>query len=120
MQRWQRVGAWSTVGALMFALGFGLGRETDGSQDLDWRDGQGLVGKHMFTVDHDGWSYGVRGAVPMWIDSQGSWHDGGWPDCLAAGVTTVRFAAAPTTYVEGLGERPVIAVDCRGARSSAQ
>lgn len=119
MQRWQRLGAWSTVGALVFALGFGLGRETDGTLELDWRDGEGHVGKRMMSIEHDGWTYGTEGAVPMWIDTRGSWHDGGWPDCLEPGTTAVRFAAAPTTYVEGMGQRPIIAVDCRGTRPAA-
>ena len=114
MGTWQRVGAGATAAALVFGLGFGLGRETVGRQDLEWRVGQGLVGEEVFTVEHDGWSYGASDAVPMWVDARGSWHDGGWPECLRRGTTTVRFAAGPTTYVEGVGQRPVVAVDCRG------
>lgn len=113
MGRWQRVGAWAAVLALVFGLGFGVGRETDGEQQLEWRDGTGLVGAEVFSVTDDDWTYGARDAVPTWVDARGTWHSGGWPDCLRPGVTEVRFAAGPTTYVEGQGSRPVLAVDCR-------
>lgn len=113
MMRRHAIGSWTTVLALVFALGWGIGRESGPDDTLEWRTGDGLVGSRVFTVTDDGDVYGARDSIPTWVDATGSWHDGGWPDCLEMGGTTVRFAAGPLTSIEGVGVRAVLAVDCR-------
>jgi hypothetical protein len=72
------------------------------------------VGAQVLSVTHDGWTYGARDSIPRWVDAEGSWHDGGWPECLDQGERSIRFVAGPLVRIEGIGERTVLAVDCRG------
>jgi hypothetical protein len=66
------------------------------------------------SIEADGWTYGVPLDGVMWIDENGTRHDGGRPDCLKADLPPrmVRFAAVEVT-VEGTTWRPVVWVDCR-------
>ncbi len=96
-------------------VAFLLGRSS--ATHVDWQTGTAHVGARQISVESDGWTYGVSGSVPMWFDARGSSHESGWPDCLAGDVRTIsalRFAAAEVE-VDGLGYRPIVAVDCRPA-----
>jgi hypothetical protein len=49
----------------------------------------------------------------MWVDTVGSRHDAGRPDCLAPGVSRqIQFAAVEVT-VDGGTWRPVVWVSCK-------
>lgn len=111
---------------VVFALAFGaiLGASwTSLRHDLGgWHTASGHVGTRKISIAYDGWTYGATGSVGAWIDSRGSWHDQGWPDCLqvAAGSTVrVRFAAHRVT-VDGTSWRPIVAIDCRGEVTAAR
>ena len=101
--------------ALAFATGFQMGKP-----QTTWHTGEGYLGDRQFTVEYAGWHYGAQDAVPSWIDADGAWHDGGWPDCLDVVGTTVavRFAAQEVT-LDGVTSRPIVAIDCRGVSLSA-
>jgi hypothetical protein len=66
------------------------------------------------TIMADGLSYGVPLDGVRWVDSAGSWHESGRPECLPPEGTTraVTFGAVEVT-VEGSTWRPVVWVDCR-------
>jgi hypothetical protein len=61
-----------------------------------------------------GWAYGMEGAVPLWQDSEGSWHDEGWPDCLSTpGNHRITFGwVSVVTPGGGPGSREVVWVSC--------
>ena len=67
------------------------------------------------TVTADGWSYGMEGAVSLWQDADGTWHDSGWPDCLSPlGEHQVRFGWVSVSPPGGAaGWREVVWVSCR-------
>ncbi len=104
--------------ALTLVTGIGLGRmwTTQDTELRGWRSGTAYVGEQQLSIEVDGWTYGAEGSVPSWIDAEGSWHDGGWPDCLQGKVgqsVAIRFQARKVT-VDGMSWRPIVAVDCRG------
>jgi hypothetical protein len=83
--------------------------------------GNASVGDHPAAVEVGGWTYGLKGSVPMWIDASGMSHQFGWPACLSdrrgearPTSTRIRFGAFPVTDPNGLGTREVVWVDCRG------
>jgi hypothetical protein len=114
-----RVPAWVGLGAALVAaslLGFALGSAwTPNGSDLGgWHTGRGRVGIRKVTIEYDGWFYGATDSMGQWIDRQGTWHESGWPDCLAGRVgrtTQVRFQARQVT-VDGQTWRPIVAIDC--------
>lgn len=72
------------------------------------------VGQEVASVQVDGWTYGIR-SPSLWIDSSGSLHDSGWPECLRLGTRPlISFGAVPVTVPGGGGVRAVVWVDCRG------
>jgi hypothetical protein len=76
--------------------------------------GVAAVGDHEATVTAGGWSYGIQGDVPFWIDSQGGMHDGGWPSCLNLGQRqTVTIRVVPASLPGVMSWRQVVWVDCR-------
>jgi hypothetical protein len=117
--RWARtpggiVGAVAVALIVTFALGarWGTHRTETGS----WHTGRAYVGASVVTIDYDGWTYGASDAVPSWIDSEGTWHEGGWPDCLrpVGARLDVRFQARTVT-ISDTTTRPIVAVDCSGS-----
>ncbi len=66
----------------LFAVGLLVGKHLSQVMVLT---GVAAVGDHEAQVTAGGWSYGFSGSVGMWIDSQGSMHEGGWPSCLRLG-----------------------------------
>jgi hypothetical protein len=84
------------------------------SAAVSWHTGLAGIGDHEVSISTPGWVYGAQDAVPGWIDSSGSTHTGGWPDCLNQSGTQkqVRFAATTGTIV-GTGTRQIVLVDCR-------
>ncbi|HEX9066446.1 MAG TPA: hypothetical protein VF843_15160 [Streptosporangiaceae bacterium] len=73
------------------------------------------VGIRQATVTAGGWSYGIDGNVGMWIDSAGTMHSGGWPNCLRLGHRPlIAFGATPVSLPGGGSWRQVVWVDCRG------
>jgi hypothetical protein len=76
--------------------------------------GVATVGDHQATVTVAGWSYAIEGDSIMWVDQQGSTHDGGWPSCLSGFGQTVpiSFGEVPVTAPNGLAWRQVVWVDC--------
>ena len=77
--------------------------------------GLATVGNQQATVTVAGWSYAIDGTGIMWVDQQGSMHDGGWPACLSGFGRTVpiRFGEVPVTAPDGTTWRQVVWVDCR-------
>jgi hypothetical protein len=76
--------------------------------------GVATVGSQQATVTVAGWSYAISGDSVVWVDRQGSTHDGGWPSCLNGVGRTVpiSFGEVPVTAPNGLGWRQVVWVDC--------
>jgi len=93
--------------------GYALSQHRNGVHALT---GTAYIGKHQMSVEVGGWTYGFRQTVPLWIDTSGTTHDGGWPDCLRpiGAKVRVRFGEVPVTAPTGAGEREVVWVDCRG------
>jgi hypothetical protein len=64
------------------------------------------------SIETGDWTYNVPLDV-MWMDTLGSWHESGRPECLTPGVSRqIRFAAVEVT-IEDSTWRPVVWVDCR-------
>ena len=84
------------------------------SAAVTWHTGLGEIDDHEVTISAPGWTYGAQGAVPGWIDSSGTTHNGGWPDCLNPSGTQkqVRFAAT-NVNTAGTSSRQIVLVDCR-------
>jgi hypothetical protein len=105
----RRKSAWALVGALLLAglAGFVLG---SGRSDVAELEGRASVGDHVVTIESGGWFYGLSESV-AWIDTSGSFHEDGWPDCLGSAGTRphVRFGAVS---VPSLEIRAVVYVDC--------
>ena len=72
--------------------------------------GEGQVG----VQDADGREYGIPLDMISWVDSNGSLHDRGRPECLppTGQSKPVKFAAVEVS-VEGVTWRPVVWVSCR-------
>jgi hypothetical protein len=103
------------VGALLLGAGFGAGwfardAETHGAPVFV---GSGRTGAETATFFVGDDAYGFRSSV-SWTDAGGSFHDGGWPDCLphSEDVSAVRFAGM-TVWAGGVGTDEVVWVDCR-------
>jgi len=75
--------------------------------------GSFYAGDRQATTRVDGWSYAITDGV-AWQDQQGSWHDRGWPDCLApiGSTHTLRFAYVPVTGLP-VEWRQVVWVSCQ-------
>jgi hypothetical protein len=59
------------------------------------------------------WTYSLPTAGIMWVDRQGSLHDGDRPECLAPGTSTdVKFAAVEV-HVGAAGWRAVVWISCQ-------
>ena len=73
--------------------------------------GRADAGETANSVDADGWTYSVPIDV-AWVDGARRYHDGGRPDCLDPGESSlIRFAATEVS-VEGTHWRPVVWVAC--------
>jgi hypothetical protein len=98
--------------AIGLVLGFGLGA---GKAAPRWQQTPANASSEGKVASFEGgsWTYGVRGSV-AWIDESGTFHEGGWPDCLTERTTNARILVTPRTVDVGdTGIRPVLAVDCR-------
>lgn len=108
--------AWVLPAIVLAAVVAGLvwfGRPDDAT--ARWVRGEASVTGTQATVETEGWTYGLTGAVPQWTASDGSQHLDGWPECLADGVhRDVRVAWVPYD-VDGTHGRTVVAVDCQAA-----
>lgn len=67
------------------------------SAAVTWHTGLAYIGDHEVSISTPGWIYGAQDAVPGWIDSGGSTHNGGWPDCLNSSGTQNRSRSPPPT-----------------------
>jgi hypothetical protein len=98
-------------------VGYSAGESNRGSR-LTVLTGNAYVGDHEASMKVDGWAYGVTGSV-AWMDAGGSFHESGWPACLAPIGSTgrVRFGEVPVAGPDsgGIGLRAVVWIDCRGA-----
>jgi hypothetical protein len=96
----------------LFAVGFLVGKH---QSPITVLTGVAAVGDHQAQVTAGGWTYGFSDSVEMWIDSQGSLHEGGWPSCLRLGQRpTITFGAVPVSLPGDYSWRQVVWVDCRG------
>ena len=88
--------------------GYFVGQKTDVSA----LTGSCRVGDHEASCVVDGWTYGINDSVP-WLDAGNSYHESGWPACLApvGSLATVRFGY--TTVEEfNIAWREVVWVSC--------
>ena len=83
-----------------------------------WHTAVAQTGLRQISIEYEGWTYGVSGSVDQWIDSDGTWHDSGRPECLrvVGSRVTVGFQARVVT-IDGGTSRPIVAIDCRGSAS---
>ena len=102
------------IGAWLVASGI-LAGCSGGSVSPDIQTGRADVnaagdGGSISTSD---WTYGLPTTGVAWVDSQGSRHDGGRPDCLAPGTSTdVQFAAVEV-HVDRSTWRAVVWISCQ-------
>ena len=83
------------------------------SSNVTMHTGRADAGNTAISVEADGWTYAIPLDV-MWIDGAGTHHDGGRPDCLEPGESSlIRFASVEVA-VEGTAWRPVVWVACPG------
>jgi len=61
--------------------------------------GSFYVGDHEATAAVGGSAYGVSESVP-WVDATNTWHEDGWPACLAP-VGATRTATFGVTTING-------------------
>jgi hypothetical protein len=101
------------VVALLLALaGYVIGSHRGGTHAVT---GPAQVGvKVVSMTGADGTVYGFTGSMP-WIDASGSWHDGGWPECLGTTTTlsSATFGVTRVDYPNGSSAEQVVYVDCR-------
>jgi hypothetical protein len=107
----------AVVAVVMAAAAFGAGYwvGSDGGKIRpSIYTGDGYAGADQTSLTVGETTYGFKSTV-MWTDSDGSFHQDGWPECLpkVSEVKNVRFAAA-VLWVEDIGSAQVIWVDCRG------
>ena len=108
----RRPASWVLGGILVVALAFGAGwlaRDRAGPRILV---GSGSMGDAVATLFVGEDAYGFRSSV-NWTDSHGTFHDGGWPDCLPPlhEVSGIRFAGE-TQWIGGIGTDEIVWVDC--------
>ena len=74
--------------------------------------GSGYVGEAVATLFAGDAAYGFRSSV-NWTDVNGSFHDGGWPDCLPRlqEVSGIRFAGE-WQWVGDSATAEIVWVDC--------
>lgn len=100
------------VAAVLLGVGYVIGQAGSG---VEWREGSAYVGEDQASIVVDDWAYGFSQSV-AWIDSGGSHHEDGWPQCLdvPAGTTVehVRFATVDVD-ADVVGWREVVLVDCQ-------
>jgi hypothetical protein len=83
------------------------------SSNVTMHTGRADAGETAISVEADGWTYAIPTDV-FWVDGEGVGHDGGRPNCLDPGESSlVRFASVDAT-VEGTSWRPVVWVACPG------
>lgn len=108
-----------TAMALLFVL-VGVGTFGAGIWVGDYRAthpqiyvADGYVGENVASFEVGDTTYGFRSSV-NWTDSQGAFHDGGWPDCLPKTQQVQGVHLAVTTLWTGeVGQAQVVWVDCR-------
>jgi hypothetical protein len=106
---------WALAGVLIAvaALGAGYLIGADAGAHPPVYTASGYVGADQASFLVGDTTYGFRSSV-SWTDSVGSFHDSGWPQCLAKlkEVAGVRFAAT-TIWVGQVGISQVVWVDCQ-------
>jgi hypothetical protein len=110
--RWQPLVVLVVAVAVVAAFGAGyIVAGANGAHPLVYTAG-GQVGEDQASFQVGDTTYGFEDSV-AWTDSTGSFHDGGWPDCLPKlqAVTGIRFAAT-TLWVGNVGVAKVLWVDC--------
>ena len=107
------LGAFVVILIVLAAFGAGYRIATVNAERPSVYTGIGYVGEDQATFEAGDTSYGFRSAV-SWTDGSGSFHAGGWPECLPKlqAVTGVRFAAT-TIWVDQIGFSQVVWVDCK-------
>ena len=112
---WVVVLAAAALVAVVTVIAYAAGRNSAPTHTIT-RTGTAHVGDDEASIVAGGWTYGVQGSVP-WVDGDGSFHDGGWPSCLAPVGSTVRlsFGEVAVHAPNRTGYRAVVWVDCRGA-----
>jgi hypothetical protein len=100
---------WVLVGAVLLGglAGFLIGSGRSGVAELE---GRAAVGDHVATIESGGWSYGLSQSV-AWIDESGTFHEGGWPECLGPPGTRPNVRSGAVA-VPSLVIRAVVFVDC--------
>jgi hypothetical protein len=65
------------------------------------------------TIETGDWNYSLPTSGVTWIDSKGTSHDGGRPDCLAPGTSTDIQFAAVNIQVGNSTWRAVVWLSCQ-------
>jgi hypothetical protein len=99
------------IAVAAFGAGYVIGGDNAAHPPVYTADG--YVGADQASFQVGDTTYGFESSV-SWTDSAGSFHDGGWPECLPKlqEVAGVRFAAA-TLWVGQVGASEVVWVDCQ-------
>lgn len=107
----------STIAVIVIVLagtaGFILGSRNSGPVV---HSGVASPAQGAISATSDGWTYDVPLDVP-WTDVQGTFHETGRPDCLAAGANAnvpIAFASVDVS-ADGNEWRQVVWVDCRAS-----
>jgi hypothetical protein len=107
-----RVAMIVAVGLLLVFAGYVLGRHREATHSVS---GPAQVGDRVVTMTGpDGTAYGFSESIP-WLDATGSWHEGGWPECLgsARALDSVTFGVTRVDYPDASSADQVVYVDCR-------
>ena len=109
-------GRLSIAALLVLGAGIVLGIVINRTANGPWTlRGTGYSAEGAISIEANGWTYGVPMDV-AWTDETGLFHERYRPSCLPASgaIVSVTFMAV-AAELGGVGIRPVIWVDCRGA-----
>ena len=100
-------------GAVGYTIGYGAGAGPRVTDIRTFRNVPVWVGDAEVSAQVDGVTYGLSGALPQWIDADGSTHSGGWPTCLPWRTQARISFGGAFVYGPTVGDARILWVDCR-------